>query len=51
MPSPHLPLPVTADANDMKASYHWGILQVSIGLHDADDGRTGRRIPVQTTAP
>jgi len=49
--SRHLPLPVTADANDMKASYHWGILQVSIGLHDADDGRTGRRIPVQTTAP
>ena len=47
----HLPLPVTADANDIKASCHWGILQVSIGLHDADEGSTGRRIPVQTTAP
>ena len=47
----HLPLPVTADANDIKASCHWGILQVSIGLHDADEGSTGRRIPIQTTAP
>jgi len=48
--SRHLPLPVTADANDIKANYHWGILQVSIGLHDADENRAGRRIPVQTTA-
>ena len=49
--SRHLPLPITADANDIKANYHWGILQVSIGLHDADVGKAGRRIPVQTTAP
>ena len=48
--SRHLPLPVTADANDIRATYHWGILQVSIGLHDADEGSAGRRIPVQTAA-
>ena len=48
--SRHLPLPVTADANDIKATYHWGILQVSIGLHDTDEEAAGRRIPVQTTA-
>jgi hypothetical protein len=48
--SRHLPLPVTADADDIKATYHWGILQVSIGLHDADEDRAGRRIPVQTAA-
>jgi HSP20 family protein len=44
----HVPLPVTADANDIKATYHWGILQVSIGLRGED--KAGRRIPVQTTA-
>jgi HSP20 family molecular chaperone IbpA len=44
----HLALPVTADANDIKATYHWGILQVSIGLRGEDEA--GRHIPVQTTA-
>lgn len=46
----HIALPVTADANDIKASYHWGILEISIGLHDADEDKAGRRIPVQPTA-
>ena len=46
----HVALPVTADANDIRATYHWGILEVSMGLHDAGDERAGRRIPVQTTA-
>jgi HSP20 family protein len=46
----HIALPVTADATDIKATYHWGILEVSIGLHDADEDKAGRRIPVQTTA-
>jgi HSP20 family protein len=46
----HIPLPVAADANDIKASYHWGILEVSIGLHDTEENKAGRRIPVQTTA-
>jgi HSP20 family protein len=46
----HIPLPVSADANDIKATYHWGILEVSIGLHADDDGTAGRRIPVQTAA-
>jgi HSP20 family protein len=45
----HIDLPVTADANDIKANYHWGILQVSIGLRGEDEA--GRRIPVQTAAP
>src|SRR5215831_18354949 len=44
----HIALPVTADANDIKANYHWGILQVSIGLRGEDEA--GRRIPVQTAA-
>ena len=44
----HIPLPVTADANDIKATCHWGILQVSIGLCGEEEA--GRRIPVQTTA-
>ncbi|HEV2373398.1 MAG TPA: Hsp20/alpha crystallin family protein [Streptosporangiaceae bacterium] len=48
--SRHIPLPVTTDANDIKATYHWGILEVSIGLHDEDEERAGRRIPVQATA-
>ena len=34
----HIALPVTADAKDIKANYHWGILQVSIGLHGEEDG-------------
>jgi HSP20 family protein len=46
----HIALPVTADADDIKAAYHWGILEVSIGLHGEDDGSAGRRIPVQTAA-
>ena len=46
----HIALPVTADANDIKANYHWGILQVSIGLRGEDEDEAGRRIPVQTTA-
>ena len=46
----HVALPLTADANDIKATYHWGILEVSIGLHDADEDKAGRRIPVQATA-
>jgi HSP20 family molecular chaperone IbpA len=46
----HIALPVTADANDIKATCHWGILDVSIGLHDTDEDKAGRRIPVQTTA-
>ena len=46
----HIALPVTADAADIKATYHWGLLHVSIGLHDAGDGKAGRRIPVQATA-
>jgi HSP20 family molecular chaperone IbpA len=44
----HIALPVTADAKDIKATYHWGILQVSIGLRGEEEA--GRRIPVQTTA-
>ena len=43
----HIALPVTADATDIKATCHWGILEVSIGLRDADEDTTGRRIPVQ----
>jgi HSP20 family protein len=43
----HIALPVNADANDIKATYHWGILEVSIGLHTGDEGAAGRRIPVQ----
>jgi HSP20 family protein len=46
----HVALPVTADANDIKANYHWGILEISIGLHDADEGKAGRRIPVHAGA-
>jgi HSP20 family protein len=46
----HIALPVTADATDIKATYHWGILEVSIGLRDADEDKAGRRIPVQTAA-
>ena len=46
----HIPLPVTADATDIKATCHWGILDVSIGLRDTDKDKAGRRIPVQTTA-
>lgn len=46
----HIALPVIADATDIKATYHWGILEVSIGLHDADEDKAGRRIPVQATA-
>lgn len=48
--SRHIPLPITADTHDIKATYHWGILEVSIGLNDAEDGAAGRRIPVQTAA-
>jgi HSP20 family molecular chaperone IbpA len=44
----HIALPVTADASDINATYHWGILEVSIGLRDADEDKGGRRIPVQT---
>ena len=46
----HIALPVTADANDIKATCRWGILEVSIGLRDADEDKAGRRIPVQTAA-
>ena len=46
----HIALPVTADAADIKATYHWGLLQVSIGLHDTGEDKAGRRIPVQATA-
>ena len=46
----HISLPVTADASDIKATYHWGILQVSICPQDEDEDRAGRRIPVQTVA-
>jgi HSP20 family protein len=46
----HIALPVTADANDIKATCHWGILEVSIGLHGEDEDRAGRRIPIQTPA-
>jgi len=46
----HIPLPVTADATDIKATCHWGILEASIGLHDADKDKAGRRIPVHATA-
>ena len=42
------PASVTADANDIMANYHWGVLQVNIGLRGEDEA--GRRIPVQTTA-
>jgi HSP20 family protein len=41
----HLALPVTADANDIKATYHWGILEVSIGLHADDEDTAGRPHP------
>jgi HSP20 family protein len=44
----HIPLPVNADANKMKATYHWGILEVSVGLRPADEDTAGRRIPVQS---
>jgi HSP20 family protein len=43
----HIALPVTADAHDIRATCHWGILEVSIGLRGEDEA--GRRIPVQTT--
>jgi len=46
----HIALPVAADANDIKATCHWGILEVSIGLHDIGEDKAGRRIPVQATA-
>ena len=46
----HIALPVTADATDIKATCHWGILEVSIGLHDADKDQAGRRIPVHAAA-
>ena len=46
----HIALPVTADASDIKATYHWGILEVSIGLQDEDEDGAGRRIPVQAAA-
>ena len=46
----HIPLPVTADAADIKATCHWGILEVSIGLRDTDKDKAGRRIPVQAAA-
>jgi HSP20 family protein len=46
----HLALPVTADAADITATCHWGILEVSIGLHGADEDMAGRRIPVHATA-
>ena len=46
----HIALPVTADANDIKATYHWGILEVSIGLRDADKDKAKRRIPVQAAS-
>ena len=46
----HIALPVAADATDIKATCHWGILEVSIGLHDANEDKAGRRIPVQATA-
>ena len=46
----HIALPVTADAADIRATYHWGILEVSIGLRDADQDQAGRRIPIHTTA-
>jgi HSP20 family molecular chaperone IbpA len=46
----HIALPVTADAHDIRATCHWGILEVSIGLHGEDEDRAGRRIPIQTTA-
>jgi HSP20 family protein len=46
----HIALPVTADASDIKATYRWGILEVSIGLRDADEDKAGRRIPVQAAA-
>jgi HSP20 family protein len=48
--SRHIALPVTADANDIEATCHWRILRISIGLHDEEEDRAGRRIPVQTTA-
>lgn len=47
----HIALPVTADASDIKATYHWGILEVSIGLRAEDEDTAGRRIPIHTTAP
>ena len=46
----HIALPVTADATDIKATCHWGILEISIGLHDTGEDKAGRRIPVQATA-
>jgi HSP20 family molecular chaperone IbpA len=44
----HIALPVSADADDVKATCHWGVLEVSIGLRDAGEDEAGRRIPVQT---
>jgi HSP20 family protein len=46
----HIALPVTADAHDIKATYHWGILEISIGLHAADEDTAGRRIRVWVAA-
>jgi HSP20 family protein len=46
----HIALPITADANDIKATYQWGILEVSIGLHAEDEDTAGRRIPVQAAS-
>jgi len=44
----HIALPVNADAHDMTATYHWGILEVSVGLHPAGEDTAGRRIPVHS---
>jgi HSP20 family protein len=46
----HIALPVTADATDITATCHWGILEVSIGLRDTGKDKAGRRIPVHATA-
>jgi len=45
----HIALPVSADPNDIKATCHWGILEVSVGLRPADEHPAGRRIPVHST--
>lgn len=44
----HVALPVNADTDDIEATYDRGILEVSIGLHPADEDTAGQRIPIRS---
>lgn len=43
----HIALPVSADTDDVQATYDQGILEVSVGLRAAGENPAGRRIPVR----